>query len=173
MNEYAGKQMLTGKMAECYANDYIRLHALESSIIVDTGLEIPDPADPTKMISADNRSYTYSTISPVINAAKAVVQDLKDNGGSDEDIATAQAQVDTLNRLRTDTLLRADTLRGLLLTSYGFSVFGEKADLAATVCYLAALVLFLLSILGFLHAAFSKHAKDTILAVEHPAPAAE
>ena len=34
-------------------------------------------------------------------------------------------------------------------------------------------MLLLLSILGLLNAAFSKHAKDTILAVEHPAPAAE
>ena len=173
LNEYAGEQMLTGKMAECYANDYIRLHALESSIVVDTGLEIPDPADPTKMISADGRSYTYSTISPVISAARAVVTDLKDNGGSEEEIATAQAQVDTLNKLRVDTLLRAQTLRGLLLTTYGFSIFGDKADLAATVCYIAFALLLLLSILGLLHAAFSKHAKDTILAVEHPAPAAE
>ena len=93
LNEYAGKQMLTGKMAECYANDYIRLHALESSIVVDTGLEIADPTDPTKTISADGRSYTYSTISPVISAAKAVLQDLKDNGGSEDEIAAAQDQV--------------------------------------------------------------------------------
>jgi hypothetical protein len=66
LNEFAGQMMLTGKAAECYANDFIRLHALESSIVSGTGLEIKDPADPTKMISADGRSYTYSTISPVI-----------------------------------------------------------------------------------------------------------
>ena len=173
LNEYKGEMLLTGKQAECYANDFIRLHALESSIVSGTGLEIKDPADPTKMISADGRSYTYATISPVISAAKAVVADLKDNGGSEEDIAAAEKQVATLNSLRVDTLLRAQTLRGLLLTTYGFSIFGEKADLAATVCYLAAAVLFLLSILGLLHAFFSKHAKDVILAVEHPAPAAE
>ena len=51
------------------------------------------------------------------------------------------------------TLQTAETLRGLLLTSYGFSVFGEKADLAALVCYLVGLVLLLASIAGLVHAA--------------------
>ena len=35
-----------------------------------------------------------------------------------------------------------ETLRGLLLTSYGFSIFGEKAMLAATVCFLLGIVLY-------------------------------
>jgi len=39
------------------------------------------------------------------------------------------------------------------------------------VCYAAALVLFLLSIAGLVHAFTSKKADDVILAVEHPAPA--
>ena len=30
LNEYAGEQMLTGKMAECYANDSIRLQGVSS-----------------------------------------------------------------------------------------------------------------------------------------------
>ncbi|MEU7827027.1 hypothetical protein [Catellatospora sp. NPDC049133] len=44
------------------------------------------------------------------------------------------------------------TLRGLLLTTYGFSEFGVKAGQAALVAYLAALVMFLLSVAGFFHA---------------------
>ena len=40
LNEFAGQQMLTGKQAECYANDFIRLHALESSIVTGTGLKL-------------------------------------------------------------------------------------------------------------------------------------
>ena len=51
------------------------------------------------------------------------------------------------------TLFQGETLRGLLLTSYGFSIFGERAQQAAWVCYLLALVLFLASIAGFVHAA--------------------
>jgi hypothetical protein len=164
----AGKQLLTGAQAECYAEKYIRLHALESSIVTGTGLQIADPANPDEMIDVDGRSYTYATIGGVVTAARNAVTAAKEAGADEEEVAELQAQADGLQRLRTDTLLRADTLRGLLLTSYGFSIFGEKADLAATVCYLAAALLFLLSLLGFLHAAFSKHAKDVVLAVEHP-----
>ena len=50
------------------------------------------------------------------------------------------------------TLFRGETLRGLLLTSYGFSIFGERAQQAAWVCFGVALVLFLASIAGFVHA---------------------
>ena len=78
----------------------------------------------------------------------------------------ANADLKAVNGLRS-TLQTGDTLRGLLLTTYGFSIFGDKADLAATVCFLAFGLLLLLSILGFLHAAFSKHAKDVVLAVDH------
>jgi hypothetical protein len=39
-----------------------------------------------------------------------------------------------------------------LLTSYGFSIFGEKAALAGMLSFLGALVMLLASIAGFLHA---------------------
>lgn len=57
---------------------------------------------------------------------------------------------------KVQTLFRGETLRGLLLTSYGFSIFGERAAQAAWVCFLVALVLFLASIAGFIHAATRK-----------------
>ena len=152
LNEFAGKQMLTGKMAECYAQDFIRLHALESSIV-------------------DGKSYTYASIGALVTEAKTAVADAKEAGESEDAIAELQATADKLQSLRVDTLLRAETLRGLLLTTYGFSVFGERAGQAAWVCYAAALVLFLLSIAGLVHAFTSKKADDVILAVEHPAPA--
>lgn len=61
-----------------------------------------------------------------------------------------------------DTLFRGETLRGLLLTSYGFSIFGDRAQTAAYVCYALALVLFLAAIAGFIHAA-TKSAEHQIL----------
>ena len=54
------------------------------------------------------------------------------------------------------TLFQGETLRGLLLTSYGFSIFGERAQQAADVCFALALVLFLAAIAGFVHAATKK-----------------
>jgi hypothetical protein len=68
---------------------------------------------------------------------------------------------------KTQTLFQGETLRGLLLTSYGFSIFGDRAKTAAYVCYLLALVLFLASIAGFIHAA-RPSAEHEILPRPHP-----
>ena len=76
------------------------------------------------------------------------LQEATDAGQSTEAI---QADLDAVNGLR-DTMFRGETLRGLLLTTYGFSIFGERAELAALLCYIAAAVLFLLSIAGLVHA---------------------
>ena len=51
-----------------------------------------------------------------------------------------------------ETVFKGETLRGLLLTSYGFSEMGAKAAQAATVAYGAAALLFLLSLAGLVHA---------------------
>lgn len=56
-----------------------------------------------------------------------------------------------LNALR-DSMFRGETLRGLLLTTYGFSIFGDRADQAATVAIIGAILLALLSIAGLIHA---------------------
>lgn len=49
-------------------------------------------------------------------------------------------------------MFKGETLRGLLLTTYGFSEFGTKAAQAATVVYAAAALMFLLALAGFAHA---------------------
>jgi hypothetical protein len=74
------------------------------------------------------------------------------------------AEAKALNA-KVDTLFRGETLRGLLLTSYGFSIFGNRAQTAAYVCYAVALVLFLAAIAGFIHAA-TKSAEHQILTTE-------
>ncbi len=150
LQKYAGQQMLTGKQAECYAEDFIRLHTLEASIV-------------------DGKSYTYATVGALVGAANKAVADAKEAGEPEAAIVELQAKADKLTSLRFDFLLRGETLRGLLLTSYGFSVFGERAGQAALVTYLAAIVLFILSIAGFVHAFTSKKADDMILAVDHHA----
>jgi hypothetical protein len=47
---------------------------------------------------------------------------------------------------------RGETLRGLLLTTYGFWTLGEEARLMTIVCLLGAAIIFVLSIIGFVHA---------------------
>ncbi len=95
-------------------------------------------------LSEINDGKTYSQTS---NEERAVATQLK----ADPTNADLQAQDEKLTG-QVQTLFRGETLRGLLLTSYGFSIFGERAAQAALVCFLVAAVLFLASIAGFIHA---------------------
>ncbi|MDG4832873.1 hypothetical protein O7627_26725 [Solwaraspora sp. WMMD1047] len=124
--EYAGQQLTTGKQAECYANEFIGLH-LKST--------------------ADGQ--TYADLGEPQSALRAQVAQAEQN--NDPALADLQAQLAEVTAQR-DTVFKGETLRGLLLTSYGFSEFGVKAGQAATVAYLAAGLLLLLSIAGLVHA---------------------
>lgn len=59
------------------------------------------------------------------------------------------------------TLFRGETLRGLLLTTYGFWQFGNEARLAMFICFIAAALLLVFSALGFYHA--SRTPKDATI----------
>jgi hypothetical protein len=95
-------------------------------------------------LSEINDGKTYSQTS---NESRTVAAEAK----ADPNNADLQAQAKALDG-KVQTLFRGETLRGLLLTSYGFSIFGERASQAAMVCFLVAGVLFLASIAGFIHA---------------------
>jgi hypothetical protein len=123
---YAGKKLTTGKQAECYANQFIGLH-LKS---IANGQTYADLGTPQSQLQAQ------------VTAAQ------KSNAPN---LADLQKQLAAVTAQR-DTVFKGETLRGLLLTSYGFSVFGEKAAQAALVAYLAAALLALLAIAGFVHA---------------------
>jgi len=124
--QYAGQQLTTGKQAECYANKFIGLH-LQSVANGKTYAELGDPQ----------------------TQLRTQVQQAQQT--NDPALPSLQQQLTTITTQR-DTLFRGETLRGLLLTTYGFSVFGEKAALAALVAYIAGGVLALLAIAGFIHA---------------------
>ena len=132
----AGKPLDSGKQAECYANKYIALH-----------------------LSEVNGGKTYAETSSVARAARTEADTAAAKGAADA--ATLDAKATALDG-KVQTLFRGETLRGLLLTSYGFSEFGRKADQAATVAFLAAFVLFLASIAGLVHAL--RTPKDQVVA---------
>jgi hypothetical protein len=124
--KYAGQPLTTGAQAQVYANDYIAGH-----------------------LAAVNGGKTYSETSTDARAARAAATDAQDKG------APNAAQLDkaaTALDAKVQTLFRGETLRGLLLTSYGFSIFGDKAMLASWVCIIAGLVLLMASAAGFIHA---------------------
>jgi hypothetical protein len=139
---YAGQQLTTGKQAECYANEFIGLHLKG----------IADGA-------------TYADLGGVQTQLRARVAQAE--ADSDPALAGLQQELAQVTGQR-ETLFKGEALRGLLLTSYGFSEFGVKAGQAALVAYLAAGLLGLLAIAGFVHAFLTPPSRP----FASPAPAA-
>jgi hypothetical protein len=127
LKKYAGQPLSTGAQAQCYANHYIGVH-----------------------LKGINGGKTYSETSADARAQQAKAAAIADQTSPEAQQLKAQA---TATQAKATTLFQGETLRGLLLTSYGFSIFGDRAQQAAWVCYALALVLFLASIAGFIHAA--------------------
>ena len=124
--ENAGTPLDSGKKAECYANDYIGMH-----------------------LKGIGGGETYATIGAIQTKAKTALADATAANASN--VVELKADLDKITGQR-ETMFKGETLRGLLLTSYGFSIFGEKAALAGMLSFLGAIVMLLASVAGFIHA---------------------
>ena len=144
--KYAGKSLTTGKQAECYANEFIGLHL--------------------KSIAGGK---TYAQLGEVQSDLRAKVATAQK--ANDANLADLQKQLTEVTAQR-ETVFHGETLKGLLLTSYGFSEFGVKAGQAALAAFLAAVLLALLSIAGFVHAAMTPRSA-AFAAPEAPTAAVE
>lgn len=120
----AGDQVSTGSEAEAYAG-YIDGHL--------KGI-------------ADGK--TYSEIDD--RGAAAKVTAAEESGASPAEIAKLQATADQLKGQR-DSLFKGETLRGLLLSAYAWSTVGMIAGIAAWVLFAGAVVMAILTGLGFAH----------------------
>ena len=100
-----GKPLVTGKEAECYANHYIGVH-----------------------VTLINNGKTYSQTSNDARTLEDELAAMPDQNSAAAKKLSAQAQV---LQGKATTLFQGETLRGLLLTSYGFSIFGDRAQQAA------------------------------------------
>ena len=117
---YAGQPLTTGKQAECYANNFIGVH-LKSV--------------------ADGK--TFSEMREVQTTLRADLA--RAQAAGDPAAADLQRQLAEMTGKRS-TLFEGETVRGLLLTSFGFSTLGGKADLASRVAFLASGALLILSV---------------------------
>jgi hypothetical protein len=140
--ENAGQQLTTGKQAECYANEYIGRH-------------VAGTAD----------GLTYAQLGAPQRELRAQITEARET--NDPALPELEAQLAEVNQQR-ETVFKGETLRGVLLTSYGFSIFGERAGQAAAVAFAAAALLFLLSVAGFIHAFLTP--RDRRVLVTEPAP---
>ena len=141
--EYAGTTLDSGEKAECSANEYIALHLREGA--AEAGL----PGE------------TYASVGAVQRTLRADLAAATEAGEPTDEI---QARLDEVNGLR-ETMFKGETLRGLLLTSYGFSQFGVKGEQVMTVAFIAALVLLLASLAGLVH--FARTPKDKVVHFGH------
>lgn len=145
---YAGQQIETGPQAEAYAKYFIAKH-------MDT--------------SAKNAGFpgaTYATLGAIRTDLSAQVAAAKAKGDTAA-AADAQKKLDAATSLRS-TLQTGETLRGLLLTVYGFSVLGEMAGLASTLLYGLAAIMFALAAAGFVHALVTPKEKIVFTPVREP-----
>jgi hypothetical protein len=153
--EFAGTELSTGKHAECYANQFIAFHMAESA--TELAAETGNPA---------YEGATYATLGGITRGLSASIAEGTEAG---DDVTALEEELAAATGLR-DSMFRGETLRGLLLTTYGFSIFGERADQAAMVAYAAAVLLLLLSIAGFVHALVTPKDK-TVLTADKPVDA--
>ncbi len=129
---YAGQPLQTGPQAEVYAKYYIAYH-------MDTAAK-----------TAGFDGATYATLGAIRTGLSADIAAAKAKGDTAA-AADAQKKPDAATSLRT-TMQTGETLRGLLLTVYGFSVLGDMAGLASNLLYGLAAIMFALGAAGFVHA---------------------
>ena len=148
---YGGQLMQTGPQAECYAKYYIARHMDASAV------------------SAGFPGATYATLGTIRTGLSADVTAAKAKGDATA-AADAQKKLDSATALRT-TMQTGETLRGLLLTVYGFSVLGDMAGLASTLLYGLAAIMFALAAAGFVHAFVTPREKVVFAPVGDRIPA--
>jgi hypothetical protein len=124
--QYAGQPLTSGAQAECYANNFINVH-----------------------LQGIAGGKTYAELGDVQTQLRAQIADAQKNNAPN--VADLQKQLADATASR-ETVFKGETLRGLLLTSFGFSQFGDKAAQAATVAYLGSGLLLILALLGIIHA---------------------
>ena len=113
--EFAGTVVDSGEKAECYANEYIGAH-----------------------LAGIGKGETYASLGTPQRELRDKVAAAEAAGAAD--LETLKADLAAVNATR-ESMFKGETLRGLLLTTYGF---------------LVAAVMFVAAIAGFIHAARTK-----------------
>jgi hypothetical protein len=117
---YAGTRLTTGAHAECYAMSFIGQH-------------LPKIAN----------GKTFSELREVQTSLRAELA--RAQAASDPSAGDLQRQLNEVTAKR-QSLFEGETMKGLLLTAYGFSTLGTKAGQAATASYAGAGAILLLSV---------------------------
>lgn len=138
LEPFAGQPMTTGPQARAYADHYIQVHMNEGTFELQTEVAA---------LGVDTTGWqmplTYQSAGTVVREINA------DESLTDQQKEEASALV---NEVRSESLFKGNTLRGLLLYGYAFATIGTIAGFAAIAAFAGAAVLLLLSGLGIWHA---------------------
>lgn len=134
--DYAGQQVTTGRMGECYATEFLGSHL--SYLATRLGME--------SVADVDGMSYTR--LGAEQGEIRAEIAGAEADGAAVDDL---EQRLEDVTFVR-EKMFEGTMLRNALLTSYGFGEFGTTADRASEVSFIVAGVLFLLAIAGFVHA---------------------
>jgi hypothetical protein len=119
----AGRALRTGRQAECFANEFIAVH-----------------------LGQIGGGKTYAELGVEEFALVAKVDAARE--AHSHTLAGLEKQLTELRATR-NLLFQGETLRGMLLTSFGFSTLGAKAGQAASVAFAVAAALGLASLATF------------------------
>jgi hypothetical protein len=121
----AGKPLLTAKQAECYAKYQIGIDMLA----IDGG-------------------KGYAEVNHAAFLLRAKVDEAVKSRPEDPETRALVAQSADLSR-KGSSLLAGETVKGLLLTAYGFGLLGERGGQAATASFVVAAGLLLTMLVAF------------------------
>lgn len=131
--DWAGKAVEDGAGAQAYS-ELIKCHM--QNAYVSAGL---------------SKDETYNSLGRVREMAGQVAIMPEGTDAEKAAKAKAQAEIDTMNNLRSEIAFKGETLRSILLTAYAFGTIGTVASIASLAAYGLAALMFILSILGWLH----------------------
>ena len=123
---FAGEQVTTGAHAEAYAS-FIGGH------VADIG-----------------GGLSYAELGGPERAAEAALTEAVAAGAPADEVAELEAEAAAIAGQR-ETIFRGEMLRGTLLNAFAWSTMGRIAGIAATVAFVGAAFMALLSLAGVLH----------------------
>ena len=93
---------------------------------------------------------TYADLSGPEREARTALENAQAEGADEATVAELQTTYDEISGQR-NTLFKGETLRGLLLSTFAWSTIGRIAGIAAVVAFVAAGLMAVLTVFGFIH----------------------
>ena len=132
LNKFAGQQLTTGAQAQAYADHYIAVH-----------------------VAASSDGKTFAQLGDVQRGLRGEIAAAK--AKSDPSVATLETKLADVTATR-ETVFKGESLRGMLLNAYAFWKVGQIAFVGAIAAFAGAVVMAILTILGFWHL---RHVSET------------